>query len=183
MENSSEMSSVGHEVATVEEAQPHQGHKEEEERTIRERAAKVVGLLLQEETTEEEGKEAIKQYIDRKEKGEGVEKVRMMVEDGDLYRDVIEGRTQNPFSMEINLKMRMRRMYSSVWSENPTPRWKKEKGASTATGSRRERVGKTLLPPEDDPPERENRDSQRGRSGRREEDPPSNTATPTGGKP
>ena len=120
-------SSVGNAVEKAEDEEPQQGQEEEDERTIRERAAKVVGLLLKEETTEEEGKEAIKQYIDRKGRGEGVERVRVMVEHGDLYLDVIEGRIQNPFAMEMNLRMRMRRLCSSVWSENPTPRWKKEK--------------------------------------------------------
>ena len=84
-------------------------------------------MLLKEETTVEEGKEAVKQYMERKKRGEGVEKVRMMMEDANMYHDVIEGRTQNPFAMETNLKMRMQRMCSSVWSEKPTPRLQKEK--------------------------------------------------------
>ena len=78
-------SSVGNAVEKAEDEEPQQGQEEEDERTIRERAANVVGLLLKEETTAEEGKEATKQYLDRKKKGR---RSRESAHDGRRWRSV-----------------------------------------------------------------------------------------------
>ena len=45
----------------------------------------------------------------------------LMKDNGDVYIDVIEGRTRDPYSMEANLHLRMQRMSSAVWSEKPMP--------------------------------------------------------------
>ena len=90
---------------------------DDDEEELRQRAARVVRVLLKEETADWEGREAIKQYMNEKGRPGGVQKVRMMLENGEFFTDVLEGRTQNPFAMETNLKLRMQRLCSSVWDE------------------------------------------------------------------